>query len=83
MDSIDGLVLHGGVDISSSSYNEKPINDEFLVDKKRDNYELKLIELCFKKNKPILGICRGAQILNVFLGGSLYQDVKIYLVPLF
>lgn len=78
IDHVDALVLQGGSDVSPSSYGEKGIeNNRWPGDVKRDDYELKLIELALKKKIPILGICRGMQILNVFFGGSLYQDLSL------
>ena len=73
---LDGLVLQGGADVSPSSYNEKPIRQEWEGDLGRDLYECDLIKAFFYENKPILGICRGMQILNVCFGGSLYQDIN-------
>lgn len=75
---IDGFVLQGGSDVSPLSYNAALIeNGRWPGDKYRDDYEMKLIEKAFKKNIPVLGICRGMQVLNVFFGGSLYQDIGL------
>lgn len=72
---IDGLVLQGGTDVSPKQYGEEPLKPEWAGDPIRDVYELKLIEECVKQKKPILGICRGCQVLNVAFGGTLYQDI--------
>ena len=80
IDRIDGLILQGGVDVSPQNYGETPIKDTWKGDPKRDLYELRLVEACLKQGKPILGICRGNQVLNVFFGGSLFQDIT-HLVP--
>lgn len=78
LNEIDGLVLQGGVDVSPKSYGEEGIeNNRWPGDYYRDQYELKLVDWAFKNNKPILGICRGMQILNVYFGGTLYQDLEI------
>lgn len=73
---IDGLVLQGGSDVSPKSYNETPMRPEWSGDYFRDRYEIELIQECNKQNKPIFGICRGMQIINVAYGGSIYQDIN-------
>lgn len=72
---VDGLVLQGGVDMSPLHYGEEPLRPEWAGDAARDRYEIELIHLCLQADKPVLGVCRGAQVLNVALGGSLYQDI--------
>ncbi len=76
VDEIDGLLLQGGSDVSPKSYDEEPIKPEWGGDWHRDQYEIRLINECIKQKKPVLGICRGLQILNVALGGTLYQDIN-------
>ena len=71
---LDGVVLHGGSDVAPEPYGENPIG-YWLGDKIRDDYELKVIDFAYKNKKPILGVCRGCQILNVYFGGTLYQDI--------
>jgi putative glutamine amidotransferase len=71
---MDGLVLQGGADLAPESYGEKPIG-RWLGDRIRDEYELELMELFLREEKPILGICRGFQLMNAFYGGTLYQDI--------
>lgn len=76
LEQMDGFLFQGGTDISPASYGESPIiPGKWLGDPVRDAYEMKLMEFAFCKKKPILAICRGFQLLNVFLGGSLYQDI--------
>lgn len=75
MSLIDGLLLSGGQDISPELYNEEAIAELGKVDPARDNWELKLFKAAYRKKLPILGICRGMQLINVGLGGSLYQDI--------
>lgn len=72
----DGLVLQGGVDVSPSSYGEEPLRPEWKGDAIRDRHEIAAIEVALALGKPILGVCRGAQVLNVARGGSLYQDIN-------
>lgn len=72
---IDGLILQGGSDLAPSSYRENQISERWPGDKIRDDYELELVDACLKRHKPILGVCRGAQLLNVYFGGTLYQDI--------
>lgn len=76
MADCDGLLLQGGVDVSPHSYGETPLSDNWQGDRLRDEYEIALIQEAFRQGKPILGICRGLQILNVACGGSLYQDIS-------
>jgi putative glutamine amidotransferase len=74
LDQMDAFVLHGGSDVAPQSYGESPIG-EWLGDKYRDEYELNIIDYAFQTGKPLLGICRGCQILNVYFGGTLFQDI--------
>ena len=74
---VDGLVLQGGADVAPTTYGEEPLRPEWHGDAVRDAYEIELVNLCLSRNKPILGVCRGTQVLNVALGGTLYQDVEL------
>jgi putative glutamine amidotransferase len=74
-DSLDGLVLQGGADISPLAYGEQPLKPEWSGDAVRDRYEIALVRAFSAARKPVLGICRGAQLVNVALGGTLHQDV--------
>jgi len=76
LDTIDGLVLQGGSDMSPRHYGEEPLRPEWEGDPARDVYEMELVRLCLAADKPLLGVCRGAQVLNVALGGTLYQDIE-------
>jgi gamma-glutamyl-gamma-aminobutyrate hydrolase PuuD len=76
---LDGLVLQGGADVSPSSYGEAPLQPEWAGDRVRDVYEIELVHEFIEAEKPVLGICRGAQLINVAMGGSLYQDVATQL----
>lgn len=75
VDSLDALVLQGGADVCPRAYGEEPACPEWSGDPRRDGYELALVREFLHQQKPILGICRGMQLLNVALGGSLYQDI--------
>jgi gamma-glutamyl-gamma-aminobutyrate hydrolase PuuD len=72
---LDGLVLQGGADVSPLSYGETPLDPAWAGDRSRDVYEIELVHEFIEAGKPVLGICRGAQLINVAFGGSLYQDV--------
>lgn len=70
----DGLMICGGNDIDPAYYNEK-MNGSVNIDAKRDMAEFALAKAFAEKKKPILGICRGCQLINVALGGSLHQNI--------
>ncbi len=72
---MDALVLQGGSDVAPPSYGEQPLRPEWSGDAVRDEYETALIHVALARGLPTLGICRGLQILNVALGGSLFQDI--------
>lgn len=72
---IDALVLQGGADLSPSSYGEAPLRPEWAGDRVRDLYEIELLWECVIQGRPVLGVCRGAQLINVAFGGTLYQDI--------
>ena len=67
----------GGHDVEPHFFNEEPLSCLGEILPKRDVYELRLIKAAKALKKPILGICRGMQILNVAFGGSLYQDLSL------
>lgn len=72
---LDALVLQGGTDVAPETYGQKPLKDEWRGDVVRDRYELALLRCFLAQKKPVLGVCRGAQLLNVAFGGTLYQDI--------
>ena len=72
---LDGLVLQGGADVSPQTYAEAATRPEWSGDRARDMYELELLHEFIEAGKPVLGICRGCQLINVAFGGSLYQDI--------
>ncbi|BDZ29609.1 gamma-glutamyl-gamma-aminobutyrate hydrolase family protein [Lactiplantibacillus sp. WILCCON 0030] len=73
---IDGLLLCGGQDVDPLTYGEEPLEKLGGIDPKRDAYEIALIKAVHAAHKPILGICRGIQILNACYGGTIYQDLS-------
>ncbi|WP_339033020.1 gamma-glutamyl-gamma-aminobutyrate hydrolase family protein [Fusobacterium animalis] len=74
---IDGLILSGGHDISPYNYGQEPSQKIGETFPERDTYEIILLEESKKRNIPILGICRGFQLINVAAGGTLYQDLSL------
>ncbi|WP_417897637.1 gamma-glutamyl-gamma-aminobutyrate hydrolase family protein [Bacillus haimaensis] len=75
VDKIDGLVLAGGGDIDPMLFGEEPHPNLGMISPGRDSFELAIIEKMLAANKPILAICRGIQILNIAIGGDMYQDI--------
>lgn len=75
IDRCDGILFSGGEDVSPMFYDEDPKKELGVIDTRRDFWEKALLKAAVDKNKPILGICRGCQVINVFLGGSLFQDI--------
>ena len=73
----DGFIFTGGPDVDPKLYNEEPLKDLISGCQKRDELESVYLREALKDNKPILGICRGLQFINVFLGGNLYQDIPL------
>lgn len=73
---LDGLILVGGADINPARYNQDFKVGMGVVSLERDESEFLVLEEFLKTGKPILGICRGHQLLNVFMGGTLFQDLK-------
>jgi putative glutamine amidotransferase len=73
--ALDGLVLQGGNDVAPQSYGEEPLHLDWHGDRVRDRYEMDLIRAFVEAGKPVFGICRGLQLLNVTFGGTLLQDI--------
>lgn len=72
---LDALVLQGGADVSPQSFDEPATRPEWPGDRVRDMYELELLHEFIESGKPVLGVCRGCQLINVAFGGTLYQDI--------
>lgn len=75
LDQLDGLLLQGGADVAPGSYGEAPLRPEWRGDAARDAYEMALVRRCLERDIPIFGSCRGVQVLNVALGGTMHQDI--------
>lgn len=75
-EELDGLVLMGGSDVCPVSYGETPLRPEWNGDRVRDDYEIALYRAFVERRKPVLGVCRGLQVVNVAHGGTLYQDLS-------
>jgi len=76
---IDGLLVPGGIDVDPKSYNEKVLPECGNFNTELDAFQLEILKRAYCMDLPILGICRGIQIINVSLGGSLYQDNSLRL----
>ncbi|MCR9160043.1 MAG: gamma-glutamyl-gamma-aminobutyrate hydrolase family protein [Nannocystaceae bacterium] len=77
--SLDGLLLTGGADVAPSSYGETPMQPQWGGDPIRDAYEIDLIRRAEAAGRPVLGICRGVQVIAAAFGGTLYQDINTQL----
>lgn len=73
---LDGLIVTGGIDVNPMIYNENPESLQGDSSLDRDYYEMRLLKYVCQRQIPILGICRGIQMLNVYFKGSLYQDLS-------
>lgn len=75
LDCVDGLLLSGGYDVDPVFYDEEPVRELGLTVPDMDRHQLAAARLCQESGKPMLGICRGLQVMNVAFGGTLYQDI--------
>lgn len=73
---IDGLVLTGGQDVYPLHYGEEPLQGLGQVWPERDQFDFALLEAAIERGIPVFAICRGHQVVNVYRGGTLYQDLK-------
>lgn len=72
---VDGILLPGGRDIDPVYYGEEPHPSTRLMSRVRTDMELKVISIAIEQGKPVFGVCNGMQLINVYFGGSLYQDI--------
>ncbi|PMB82998.1 gamma-glutamyl-gamma-aminobutyrate hydrolase [Limosilactobacillus pontis] len=75
-DLFDGVIFAGGADVDPAFFNEEPHEALGLTYRKRDLFEIALVKEAVHANKAIMGICRGMQLINIALGGSVYQDLS-------
>ena len=75
IENVDGVIMTGGVDIHPFRFNEEPNPKIGAISKERDDFDFLVMKYAFEMNKPIFGICRGIQLINVFFGGTLIQDI--------
>lgn len=75
LDSVDGILLSGGADINPLFMGEEPVNELHNINPYRDRQELLIVKMAANRQIPIFGICRGLQVMNVALGGTIYQDI--------
>lgn len=75
-EDFDGILLGGGEDVDPALYEEEKKYDNVKINRKRDDFELKLLDGAQESQLPVFGICRGTQLINVKFGGSLYQDLE-------
>lgn len=78
---IDGLLLSGGSDLDPDYYGEEPLSELGVTLPERDAFEMIILKYALERGVPVFGICRGLQVLNVALGGTLYQDLPSQLHP--
>ena len=71
----DGILLTGGDDLDPALFGESILNDTVAIAPERDAMEYAVLDLAVKRQMPIFGICRGIQVMNVYFGGTLYQDI--------
>ncbi|HEV2178113.1 MAG TPA: gamma-glutamyl-gamma-aminobutyrate hydrolase family protein [Terriglobia bacterium] len=80
-DSLDGVLFAGGEDVDPALYGEERKYESVDVNRARDQFEMTLLERALDRRLPILGICRGSQVINVKFGGTLYQDLASDATP--
>jgi putative glutamine amidotransferase len=76
VDAVDGIIISGGYDVNPLIYGEEPTQSLGALCPERDEYDLMVVKAAMELRKPVLGICRGMQILNAALGGTIYQDLS-------
>lgn len=74
LDDLDGVVIGGGAHVEPGRYQQQP-SIEYVYDEQRDEFEWAVLGSVMRRHLPLLGICRGAQLINVYRGGTLYQNL--------
>lgn len=75
LDGLDGVLLSGGEDVDPALYGDRAAAELWAPSRERDRFELTLLKEARRRGLPVLGVCRGIQLINVALGGTLYQDL--------
>lgn len=75
LDRLDGILFTGGPDIDPVLFDEEPLPGQGYINPRRDFVDMELMRMALAKDKPVLGICRGIQVMAAAAGGSLYQDI--------
>jgi gamma-glutamyl-gamma-aminobutyrate hydrolase PuuD len=75
LERLDGVVLTGGVDVDPARYGRTRDSIDYGVDEERDAFEIQLVRAAYRRQMPLFAICRGAQVMNVALGGTLIEDL--------
>lgn len=76
IETVNGVIISGGIDVNPILYNEDPVKELGEIHPDIDDFDIEAIKVAIELDKPLLGVCRGMQVLNVALGGSLYQDLS-------
>lgn len=76
VNKLDGFILSGGPDVDAKYFNQNNLQFSGEISPIRDEFEIQLVKKLISNNKPILGICRGIQVINIAAGGDIYQDLK-------
>lgn len=72
---VDGILLPGGYDVAPAYYGQHPLRQVTLTNRTEDAAEILLVQMAKAQHVPVLGVCRGLQVMNVALGGTLWQDI--------
>lgn len=77
LDEMDGIVLSGGDDVDPTSYGHDYLDKKkWPGNRERDDFDKRIMTYAFENSTPVMGICRGAQLINIYFGGTLYQDIS-------